>query len=460
MKSIDMTTGSPTKKILMFSFPILLGNIFQQIYSLSDTFVVGRFLGNDALAAVGASSALIVLINSIIIGLCMGASVLFAEYFASKNFTQLSKVISTSSIFIALFSFVVSLLMIIFLNPLLKIFQIPIEVFPLARSYLYTVLSGLIFLSLYNIAAAVLRAHGDSRTPLIFLIISTTINVAFDFIFVLFTPLGVIGPALSTLLAQIGSGLPLFIYMLKKMGYLRIKFRFDKAVFKKVLSYSVLTSLQQSIMNFGILLVQGLVNSFGVVAIAAFAIGVRVDAFAYMPAQDFANGFAIFVSQNRGAKQYERIKKGFNRAILTSSLFCGAITVSMMLLAPTFIRLFSPENIEVIAVGSTYLRIEGLFYILIGYLFLFYALNRGLGKFKTSIILTITSLGTRVFISYLFVALGFGITSIWWSIPLGWGLADGLGLILYQRVKKDDFKIIKDKLDVEETTQKLAEVST
>ena len=244
------------------------------------------------------------------------------------------------------------------------------------------------------------------------------------------------------------------------MGYLRIKFRFDKAVFKKVLSYSVLTSLQQSIMNFGILLVQGLVNSFGVVAIAAFAIGVRVDAFAYMPAQDFANGFAIFVSQNRGAKQYERIKKGFNRAILTSSLFCGAITVSMMLLAPTFIRLFSPENIEVIAVGSTYLRIEGLFYILIGYLFLFYALNRGLGKFKTSIILTITSLGTRVFISYLFVALGFGITSIWWSIPLGWGLADGLGLILYQRVKKDDFKIIKDKLDVEETTQKLAEVST
>lgn len=214
MKAIDMTSGSPTKKIMMFSIPILLGNIFQQIYSLSDTFVVGRFLGNEALAAVGSSTAIIVLINSIIIGLCMGASVLFAEYFASKNHTKLAKAISTSSIFVVLFSLFISLLLIIFLNPILTLFQMPEEVYPLARRYLYIVLSGLVFLALYNLASAILRANGDSRTPLVFLIISTTINVAFDFIFVLFTPLGVMGPALSTLLAQIGSGLPLFIYML------------------------------------------------------------------------------------------------------------------------------------------------------------------------------------------------------------------------------------------------------
>lgn len=459
MKAIDMTSGSPTKKIMMFSIPILLGNIFQQIYSLSDTFVVGRFLGNEALAAVGSSTAIIVLINSIIIGLCMGASVLFAEYFASKNHTKLAKAISTSSIFVVLFSLFISLLLIIFLNPILTLFQMPEEVYPLARRYLYIVLSGLVFLALYNLASAILRANGDSRTPLVFLIISTSINVAFDFIFVLFTPLGVMGPALSTLLAQIGSGLPLFIYMLKKMGYLNIKFRFDRGVFKKVLSYSVLTSLQQSIMNFGILLVQGLVNSFGVVAIAAFAIGVRIDAFAYMPAQDFANGFAIYVSQNRGVKQYDRIKKGFKGALLTSTIFCGFITLIMLFLAPYFIQLFSPGDHAVIEVGSTYLRIEGLFYILIGYLFLFYALNRGLGKFKTSIILTITSLGTRVFTSYLFVALGFGINVIWWSIPLGWALADGLGLLLYQNTKKENFTSIKKDNDNTENIEKLIEVS-
>ena len=459
MKAIDMTSGSPTKKMLLFSFPILLGNLFQQIYSLSDTLVVGRFLGKEALAAVGSSSAIVVLINSIIIGLCMGASVLFAEYFASKNNDKFAKAISTSSIFIAGLSLVVSLLMIIFINPLLVLFQIPEEAFSLARDYLYIVLSGLVFLSLYNLSAAILRAKGDSKTPLIFFIISTTINVAFDFIFVLFTPLGVMGPALSTLVAQIASGLPLFIYMLHKMKYLNIKPIFDQPVFKKVLSYSVLTSLQQSIMNFGILLIQGLVNSFGVIAIAAFAIGVRIDAFAYMPAQDFANGFAIYVSQNRGAKQYERIRKGFKRAIVVSSIFCGVITLLMMVFAPSFIRLFAPEDIEVITLGSDYLRIEGLFYVLIGYLFLFYALNRGLGKFKTSIILTITSLGTRVLFSYGAVALGFGINAIWWSIPLGWALADILGIYLYRHVKKDNFKQIRDKANVDQPLTPFIEVT-
>lgn len=459
MKAIDMTRGSPTKKMLLFSLPILLGNLFQQVYSLSDTLVVGRFLGKEALAAVGSSSAIVVLINSIIIGLCMGASVLFAEYFASKNNDKFAKAISTSSIFIAGLSLLVSLLMIILINPLLWIFQIPSEVLVLARNYLYIVLSGLLFLSLYNLSAAILRAKGDSKTPLIFLIISTTINVAFDFIFVLFTPLGVIGPALSTLVAQIASGLPLFIYMLHKMKYLNIKPIFDKPVFKKVLSYSVLTSLQQSIMNFGILLVQGLVNSFGVIAIAAFAIGVRIDAFAYMPAQDFANGFAIYVSQNRGAHQYERIRQGFKRAIIASTIFCGVITLIMLFFAPVFIRLFAPEDLEVITLGSEYLRIEGVFYSLIGYLFLFYALNRGLGKFKTSIVLTITSLGTRVLISYVFVALGFGIRSIWWSIPLGWALADILGFYLYRHVKKDNFKRIRDKATKDDQRTQLIEAT-
>ena len=243
------------------------------------------------------------------------------------------------------------------------------------------------------------------------------------------------------------------------MKYLNIKPIFDQPVFKKVLSYSVLTSLQQSIMNFGILLIQGLINSFGVIAIAAFAIGVRIDAFAYMPAQDFANGFAIYVSQNRGAKQYERIRKGFKRAIIVSSIFCGVITLLMMVFAPSFIRLFAPEDIEVITLGSDYLRIEGLFYVLIGYLFLFYALNRGLGKFKTSIILTITSLGTRVLFSYGAVALGFGINAIWWSIPLGWALADILGIYLYRHVKKDNFKQIRDKANVDQPLTPFIEVT-
>lgn len=436
MKSIDMTTGSPTKKIILFSLPILLGNIFQQLYSLSDTLVVGRFLGKEALAAVGASSALVVLINSVMFGLCMGSSILFAKYYASKDTSNLSKAISTSVIFIGGFSLAVSVLTMLLLEPLLRIFQMPVESFQLSKDYLQIVLGGLFFLTLYNIASAVLRAKGDSKTPLIYLIVSTTINVVFDFIFVIYTPLGVKGPALSTLLAHIASSIPIVIYMLKSINYLKIKWVFDRLIFKEVWSYSVMTSLQQSIMNFGILLVQGLVNSFGVVAIAAFTIGVRIDSFAYMPAQDFGNAFSIFVSQNKGANLLNRIKSGFRSALLISTLFCGSITLVVLVFSKTWIGFFTQDDLEVIRLGQTYLRIEGLFYILIGYLFLFYALFRGLGEFKTSIVLTIVSLGTRVLLSYTLVYLGFGIESIFLSIPIGWLLADMFGFILFYRYQR------------------------
>lgn len=433
MKTIDMTTGSPSKKILLFSLPILLGNILQQIYSLSDTLVVGRFLGKEALAAVGASSAIVVLINSILLGLTMGSSVLFASYYAKKDHESLGKAISTAFIFIGGFSLLLTLLIIAFLRPILHLFQMPIEAMPLAQSYLTIVLSGLSFLTIYNISAAVLRAFGDSKTPLIYLVISTSINVAFDFIFVIYTDLGVKGPALSTLLAHVVTSIPIIIHLLHKTKHIHKPFKVDKAIFKEVWSYSMLTSIQQSIMNFGILLIQGLVNSFGVVAIAAFTIGIRIDAFAYMPAQDFANGFSIYVSQNKGVKRHDRIKQGFKSSILTQTLFTGLITIGILLFSTPLIKLFSPDDISVLLIAKKYLQIEGVFYILIGYLFLFYALFRGLGLVKTSILLTIISLGIRVILSYSMVNLGFGLKSIFWSIPVGWLIADIVGYYLYKK---------------------------
>ena len=215
MKEINMTTGSATKKILLYTLPILIGNVFQQIYSLSDTLVVGRFLGSEALAAVGASSALMVFITSIIIGLTLGSSVLFANLYAEKNDYKLSRAMSTSIIFIIAIALFMSIVLIVFLNPLLRLFQVPSESFLYAKQYLYIVLSGLVFLTLFNIGSSMLRAIGNSRTPLIFLIISSSVNVLFDFVFVLWIPLGVKGPALSTLLAQIASGIPIFIIALK-----------------------------------------------------------------------------------------------------------------------------------------------------------------------------------------------------------------------------------------------------
>lgn len=427
-----MTQGSPTKKILLFSLPILLGNIFQQIYSLSDTLVVGRYLGKEALAAVGASSAIVVLITSILLGLSMGSSVLFAKYYAMKDLDALAKSISTSFILIVGIALGLTLITSIFINPILQLFQIPDSAFDYAKDYLLIVLSGLFFLAIYQVTTAVLRAFGDSKTPLYYLIVSTSINVVFDFVFVIYTPLGVKGPALSTFLAHFVTSLPILIHLYKRIKHLPIKFKVDKLMLKEVGSLSILTSVQQSIMNFGILMVQGLVNSFGVVAIAAFTIGVRIDAFAYMPAQDFANGFSIYVSQNLGVKRYDRIQKGFRSAILTSTLFCVIITLFILVFSKPLIGLFTTDT-AVIELGKTYLSIEGLFYILIGYLFIFYALFRGLAQVKTSIVLTIISLLTRVVLAYSFVYFGLGVESIFFSIPIGWFLADIVGFYLYRK---------------------------
>ncbi len=433
MRQIDMTKGNPAKKIIAFTLPIFLGNLFQQIYSISDTFVVGRFLGKEALAAVGACSAIVIFITSVLIGLCMGSGVFFADLYGALKNDELSISISTSAIFIFLVTCVIMVASLLCIEPFMRLFQIPEEVMGLAKEYLTIIILGLPFLFLYNMATVILRAMGDSKTPLIYLIIASTINVAFDFILVTVIPLGVKGPAISTFAAQLLSGVPITIYTLKKLDFLKLSLKFDKKIFSTVAKYSLLTSLQQSIMNFGILMVQGLVNSFGVVTMAAFAIGVKIDAFAYMPSQDFGNAFATYIAQNKGAKQDLRIKQGFQSVIFCSTLFSLVITVLVLVFAPHLISLFSPGSDEVVRMGAEYLRVEGLFYVLIGYLFIHYGFFRGLGAFKTSILLTVVSLGTRVFFSYLFVFLGFGVTAIWWSIVIGWALADVIGFYMVKK---------------------------
>lgn len=433
LRSIDLTQGSPARKMIAFTLPIFIGNLFQQIYSVSDMFVIGRFLGKEALAAVGACSTIVIFITSILIGLCMGSGVYFADLVGAKDYKKLSVSISTSFIFILAITAGIMLLTIIFIMPLMRWFNIPEAVMGLARRYLVIIVSGLPFMFLYNISTVVLRAFGDSKTPLIFLIVASTINVAFDFILVIVWPLGISGPALSTLAAQFFSGIPLTVYAAKKIKFLQLRLFFEKSIFEQVARYSVLTSLQQSIMNFGILLVQGLVNSFGVITMAAFAIGVKIDTFAYMPVQDFGNAFSTYVAQNKGANKNERIRLGFKSAILCSTIFSIPLSALIYVFAPNLVAFFSESDASVIMQGTEYLRIEGMFYVLIGYLFIHYGFYRGLGHFRTSIFLTIASLGTRVCLSYLFVWSGLAVTSIWWSIVVGWAIADFCGFYIYRK---------------------------
>lgn len=306
---------------------------------------------------------------------------------------------------------------------------------------------------LYNYAASVQRAMGNSAVPLLFLGISAVLNILLDLLFVLGFGWGIEGAAAATVLAQIFSGVGICLYSiypaLKKhrmgKGGSAVEWmKWDASMGKELFHQSFFTSIQQSVMNFGILLVQGLVNSFGPVVMAAFAAAVKIDSFAYMPVQDFGNAFSTFVAQNFGAGKEKRIQKGIRSACFCTLCFALAVSAMVCLFAREFLLIFvKPQETEVLAVGISYLRIEGAFYCLIGFLFLFYGYFRGMKRPGMSVILTVISLGTRVALAYLLSQIpAVGVKGIWAAVPIGWFLADMAGVLaLYRNANKSDIKI-------------------
>lgn len=447
---IDMTKGNPSKLILRFALPMIIGNIFQQIYNLVDTIVVGKFVGTNALASVGSSFSIIVFITSIIIGLCMGSGVILSQFYGLKDMNKLKKSTITSFIFIMCVTVVLMLISLVFIDSILILFNMPMELIADAKIYLNIIIGGLFFTFLYNVATCLLRAVGDSKRPLYFLIITSIINVILDLVFVLVFNLGVMGVALATIIAQAVSAFLSMYYAYKKLDFLKFSkedLKIDKELFKITAKYSVLTAIQQSLMNFGILIVQGLVNTFGATVMAAFAAGVKIDSLAYMPVQDFGNAFATFVAQNKGAGKVDRIKSGVKCAIKTIIIFCIITSILIFIFAENLMTLFVNEK-EVIALGVEYISVVAVFYVLIGFLFMFYGLYRGLGYLKMSIILTVVSLGSRVILAYILASTSLGASVIWWSIPIGWALADILGISVYYKIYLKKVSKIEGKLSL------------
>lgn len=435
----DMTRGNPTKLILLFAFPMLLGNICQQMYNVVDTLIVGRFIGKNALAAVGSSFAVMVFITSIIIGLCMGAGIVMSQLYGAKEYEKLKRTIVTSVIFIGTITILITFIMIFFLDEFLIMFQMPKEIFYDSKSYLTVIFMGLIFIFLYNVSTCILRAVGNSKTPLYFLILSAILNIIFDLFFVLVLDKGVKGVAIATILAQgIAASLSL-LYAIKKLSFMKLTcsdIKFDGELFKMIAQYSMLTSIQQSIMNFGILMIQGLVNTFGLSAMAAFAAAVKIESFAYMPVQDFGNAFSTYVAQNIGGGHINRVRDGVKSSIKTILVFCTIISVSILIFSTELMVIFiNKSETEVISIGVQYLSIVGMFYLFIGFLFMFYGFYRGVGYLKMSIALTVVSLGTRVAIAYMLAPTMLGLQGIWWAIPTGWIIADIIGFITYKKGK-------------------------
>lgn len=433
MRHIDFTSGPVGRKILLFSLPLMVGNVFQQLYNVVDTLVVGKFLGEAPLAAVGSAYTLMIFLTSILIGLTMGAGVYFSLCFGRKNFDRMKQAVFISFLSIGLLTVIMNGAAYLLLDELISFMQVPFEVIPYIRDYLWWILTGLLAVFLYNFGAALLRAVGDSVTPLLFLILSSLMNVALDILFVVYLDFGVSGAAEATVISQYLSGGGIFIYCLFRRDFhISGKDRvWSREIFWDMSKLSLLTSLQQSIMNFGILLVQGLVNSFGTTVMAAFAAGVKIDTIAYSPLQDFGNAFSTYAAQNWGAGNKARIRQGVITAGKMIFLFSILASCLVSLLAPTLMGFFVPETAaEVIAVGANYLRIEGSCYLGIGILFMLYGFYRAIKRAEMSVILTILSLGTRVVLAYFLSSFPeIGVTGIWLSIPIGWALADMYGMI-------------------------------
>lgn len=440
MREVNLTEGPIFQRLLRFSLPMITGNLLQQVYNLVDALIVGKRLGADALASVGSAYTLMVFVTSVMIGLCMGSGAFFSADYGASDRERLKEDIRLSFWFILSVTVLIYLIVYPGMDLILDLLHTPEDLLKRTKEYVSVVFSGILFVFLYNFFSYLLRAAGNSVVPLIFLAISAALNIALDLLFVLVIRMDVGGAALATVIAQAVAGVGIAVYSMVKLPLLRP----DKNAkswnwrrLKEIVLNDVVTGVQQSVMNFGILMVQGLINSFGASVMASYAAAVKIDTIAYMPAQEFGNAFSLFVSQNHGAGRKERIRTGTRISILASAAFCVAVSAVIYVFAGGLMRLFiDAEETQIIAEGVRYLRIEGVMYVGIGLLFLWYGYFRGIRRPHISLILTVISLGTRVVLSYALAPnTALGVTAIWLSVPTGWILADLAGWFFYCREK-------------------------
>lgn len=443
MKQKNLTEGRILPTLFLFAFPMMLGNLLQQVYNITDTLIVGRFVGSEALAAVGSTYSLMTFLTSLIIGLCMGNGAIFSMKFGAGDLEGMKRDIWISFWFVAVVTVAIYCVVFPGTDVILRLLRVPSQVLPVMRVYTRIIFVGIGFTFLFNYFAYLLRSMGNSRVPLMFLACSSILNIILDLVAVIVLSWGVAGAAAATVFSQGVAGIGIAIYSFRNVPALRLSRecrRWSFSRFFAIMKNDIMTGLQQSVMNFGILMIQGLVNSFGPVVMAAFAASVKIDTFAYMPAQEFGNAYSLFISQNFGAGRTDRVKKGTRLAFLASAIFCAVVSVLIFFLAGPLMGLFVKQGeTAIIAEGIRYLRIEGACYVGIGCLFLFYGYFRAVGRPAVSLILTIVSLGTRVALAYALAPnTPLGVIAIWWAIPIGWGLADLAG---YLFMRKDERKL-------------------
>ncbi len=435
----DFTRGPVARQLLKFSLPMLIGNLFQQFYSMADAAVVGRYVGGEALAAVGACMAIFNLLLAVLFGLTTGASVLISQFYGAGQHDALRRTVSTSIVCMGAFGLVLCIGSWLGAPQFLQWLNVPETVFPDALSYLRIGIAGCMFPLFYNMYTAYLRALGDSRYPLYILIFCTALNVGLDLLFVVRFHLGVAGAAYATILSQALSTLWCYLYAKRSMPLLHVsKLVFDGKLCRSLLQYSVPSAVQFSLVSVAGLSIQSLVNGFGAVAMAGFSAALRVDSFAMMPVANLSSAVSTFVGQNMGAGQEARAKRGLYVTLCLSVGLAVATSLLVLLFGQQMIGAFlkpdDPQRAAILQVGTSYLSVIVMFYVLFGVFFSFTGFFRGVGDALIVMILTITSLSLRAVISQLLSRyMGLGVEAIAWSIPIGWGLCSAFSWLYYKR---------------------------
>lgn len=423
----DMTTGSVFKKILFFSFPLFIGNIFQQLYSLVDAVAVGQYVGKDALAGVGIAANVLFLMISFVIGITMGSSTVISQLFGAKKLDELRRAVSTTIIYLFFASLAITALGLFLTGPLLRLLDTPPEVFDYAYIFLMIMFGGMVGFFAFNTFGAILRGLGDSKTPNYFLMLSCVLNVGLVLLFVGVFHWGVAGSAWATLIAQTLSALITVIYVFKKIEFLRFRWkdlRFDKKIFAVSIKLGMATGIQQFVVAASFVVLQGLINGFGADTIAACTAGGRLDQIAITFIMSIGMAVMMFAGQNMGAGKLDRVKKGVWISIAISAVICIVVTAVVQFLGPQLISAFvdAGTNPNVIAIGDQYIRVMSYFYIVIGISFVYTSTLRGCGDVVLPLISSIIAVGARTAAAYLLApVLGSG--AIWWSQPIGWTLS-------------------------------------
>lgn len=446
-----MTVGKESKLILKFALPMLAGSVFQQLYNVVDSIIVGNFIGKKALAAVGASFPVIFVLISMIIGFAMGVTIIISQYFGAKKYDKVRRAIDTMFITLFFASIVTTAAGIIFSEDIFRLLNLPEEIMQQALSYLNIYLLGMVGFFGFNGVSAILRGLGDSLTPLVFLIISTVTNIILDILFIVVFNMGIEGVAIATVISQGGAFITAIIYLNKNHKLIRFSFRnlvFDREIFKLGNKIGLPSGFQHTFVAIGMMAIMGIVNSFGTDVIAAYSVASRIDAIAVIPAMILSQALATFVGQNLGAQKPERVRTGLIATVKITIIVTVITTAIVVIFGSFFIRAFTKDT-EVIRIGNEYLTTVSLFYILFAMMFMFSGVMRGAGETIVPMFFTLLSLWlVRIPVAW-FLSKHMGTEQgIWWSFPVGWAVGLTLAWAYYSTGRWKKKVIIKPEVDI------------